>query len=280
MALGRWSWALAWSGLVALALALIQLLPTLEAASDTTRGALGMRSNLLAEFLFSMWGLIGPPPAGLLPTMSWEYRTGWTVLCLVTVGLAPVLVRGGLRFRLQAGVCLLLIVLGLGSAVPLQDLPGFRLFRIPVGMFLIVTLPLALLMGMVTQALSDALRPSNPGLSRTVWRLLAVVILFVGAGLDVRSDHASRVSQEPRPPGILGQPVAPATGRRVADLRGDISGMPIVAVDGPTLPDRLGRPAASGPLGNGVAAGGGPSPGTDLCPSLVCSALEGTERQP
>ena len=29
--------------------------------------------------------------------------------------------------------------------------------------------------------------------------------------------------------------------------------MTIVAVDGPTLPDRLGRPAASGPLGNGVA---------------------------
>ena len=177
VALGRWSGALAWSGLVALALALIQLLPTLEAASETTRGASGMRSNLLAEFLFSMWGLIGPPPAGLLPTMSWEYRTGWTVLCLVTVVLAPVLVRGGLRFRLQAGVCLLLIVLGLGSAVPLQDLPGFRLFRIPSRMFLIVTLPLALLMGTATQALSDALR-SNPGLSRTVWRLLAVVILL------------------------------------------------------------------------------------------------------
>src|SRR5208282_3873774 len=38
-------------------------------------------SDLLAyqapKFLFSMCGLIGPPPAGLLPTMSWEYRTGW-----------------------------------------------------------------------------------------------------------------------------------------------------------------------------------------------------------
>lgn len=177
VALGRWSGALAWSGLVALALASIQLLPTLEAATQTTRGASGMRSNLLAEFLFSMWGLIGPPPAGLPSTMGWEYRTGWTALCVATAVLAPGLVRGKVRFQLQAFACLLLIIFGLGAAVLLQSLPGFRLFRIPSRMFLIVSLPMALLIGKATQALSDAL-PLNPGLGRTVLRLLAVTVLL------------------------------------------------------------------------------------------------------
>ena len=109
--------------------------------------------------------------------MGWEYRTGWTALGVATAVLAPALVRRGLRFRLQAGVCLLLIVLGFGAAVLLQDLPGVRLFRLPSRMFLIVSLSMALLIGTATQALSDALR-SNPGLGRAVLRLLAATVLL------------------------------------------------------------------------------------------------------
>jgi hypothetical protein len=176
-ALVGWSAAIAWASFVALTLTAIQLLPTLEAATLTTRGAMGMRSNVFAEFLFSFSGLIGPAPAGLPTTMGWEYRTGWTALGLATAVLAPALIRGRVRFQLQAGGCLLLILFGMGAGVLLQTLPGFRLFRIPSRMFLIVSLPVALLMGIATQALSERLS-SHRGLGGLVRGLLILVLLL------------------------------------------------------------------------------------------------------
>jgi hypothetical protein len=106
--------------------------------------------------------------------MGWEYRTGWTVLWVGTLLLIPQLTRG--RLRLQAGICLALVVFGLGGAAVFQSLPGFRLFRLPSRMFLITSLPIALLVGTATQALFAELR-RNPGLSRTLGRILLLLVL-------------------------------------------------------------------------------------------------------
>jgi hypothetical protein len=176
LALLRWSAGVAWCSFVALALVTVQLLPTMEAVAQTTRRAAGMQFNALAEFLLTTFGLVGPAPLGLPSTMGWEYRTGWTVLWVATALMAPVLFRGHARRQLQAAICLGLVVFGLGGAAVFQDFPGFRLFRIPSRMFLIAALPIALLVGAVTQALFDALR-SDPAMRRSLGRVLALVIL-------------------------------------------------------------------------------------------------------
>jgi hypothetical protein len=176
-ALGRWSGVLAWCGFVALGLVAVQLLPTLEAAAQTTRRSAGIQFNVLAEVLLATWGLVGPAPEGLPPTMGWEYRTGWTVLWAATALMAPVLFRGRPRRQLQAAICLALVVFGLGGAAVFQDLPGFRLFRLPSRMFLITALPIALLVGAVTQLLFEALR-SDAGLRRSLGRGVILLILL------------------------------------------------------------------------------------------------------
>jgi Bacterial membrane protein YfhO len=176
LALLRWSGAVAWCGIVALALVAVQLLPTLEAAAQTTRGSAGVGFDPKTDLLLTSLGLIGPPPGGLPTLLGWEFRTGWTVLWVATAAIAPGLARGRARLKLQAGICLALIVFGLGGAALFQGLPGFRLFRIPSRMFLLTALPIALLVGAATQILFEAPR-SDPGLRRAVGRALAVVLM-------------------------------------------------------------------------------------------------------
>ena len=130
--LGRWLTAVGWCCLVALALTAVQLLPTLEAAGQTTRSATGMPSETLDVLRFNLFGLVGPAPESL-PFMGWENRTGLTVLWIATALIAPILARGRARLRLQTVICLGLIVFGLGGALLFQSLPGFRLFRHPGG---------------------------------------------------------------------------------------------------------------------------------------------------
>ncbi len=176
MGLGQWLVAVGWCCLVALALAAIQLLPTLEAAGQTSRGAMGMRADILKELVFNLFGLVGPAPASL-PITGWENRTGLTVLWIATALLAPSLARGRARLRLQAVICVGLVVFGLGGAFALQSLPGFRLFRHPMRMLLVAALPVALLAGIATQAMFDRLR-SEPGLRRMMARCLVLILLI------------------------------------------------------------------------------------------------------
>src|SRR5271166_157888 len=88
--LGRWLAAVGWCCLVALALTAVQLLPTLEAARQTTRGATGMPCETLNVLRINLFGLVGPAPESL-PIMGWENRTGLTVLWIATALIAPML---------------------------------------------------------------------------------------------------------------------------------------------------------------------------------------------
>jgi hypothetical protein len=173
--LGRWLGLVAWCGGVALVLTAVQLLPTLEAATQTTRGAMGMSFSLTTDFLLNILGLVGPAPESV-PVLAWENRTGLTVLWLATALFFPLVVRGRPVESLQAKICLGLMVFGLGGAFLFQGLPGFRLFRLPSRMFLIASLPISLLVGMTTQGIWGALR-SEPGARKIMLRTLVLVLL-------------------------------------------------------------------------------------------------------
>ena len=87
-AVARWLLSVGWCCLVALALAAVQLLPTIEAGTQTTRSAVGMPADILKVLLFNIFGLVGPAPESL-PITGWENRTGLTVIWVATALLTP-----------------------------------------------------------------------------------------------------------------------------------------------------------------------------------------------
>ncbi|CAN5814347.1 hypothetical protein BH23PLA1_BH23PLA1_29270 [soil metagenome] len=177
-ALARWIGFGAWTVLVAAALAAVQLLPTLEAAPYSTRGVVGMIDrSALAGGVSPL--LIGPSPTGLVSGYGWEIRSGLGLLWLTAALLASVLRSGRVQF--QTVVLMALIVFGMGGAVVFQRLPGFRLFQIPVRMFLIASLPVALLAGVATQALFFNGPGPSPTVRRRCLRILLLVMVIAAA---------------------------------------------------------------------------------------------------
>jgi hypothetical protein len=150
-ALGRWLALGVWVAATAVLLSAIQLLPTLEAARESTRSGVGVPAPPLTDTVLCLVGLAGTSLRGVPLVFGSEYRSGLGVLWITAAVLAPVL-RGG-RVRFQAAVCLLLIFFALGGATLFQALPGFRLFRLPSRMFLLVAFPVALLSGIATDDL-------------------------------------------------------------------------------------------------------------------------------
>jgi hypothetical protein len=149
----RWVGYGAWAASLALALAAVQLLPTLEAAGLSTRAGGVAADEILGGGIRALLCFVGPALKAAPTCLLWEDRGGFGLLWVAAAALAPLLCRGRVRF--QAGVCLALIAFALGGALLFQSLPGFRVFRQPARMLLIVTLPVALLAGQATQALFE-----------------------------------------------------------------------------------------------------------------------------
>jgi hypothetical protein len=147
----RWLWLGGWAAGIALALAAVQLLPTWEAATLSTRADGVPASDVLAGGLRALLFLIGPALTTEPANLAWEDRGGFGLLWVIAAALAPVLCKG--RVRYQAAVCLALILFAVGGAALVQGLPGFRLFRQPTRMLLIASLPVSLLAGTAVQAL-------------------------------------------------------------------------------------------------------------------------------
>ena len=148
--LGRWAGLGLWAVLVAGALSAVQWMPTLDAATQASRGAGVPPDDLTREFAFIVHQLWGPSP---LVGHRWEQRAGLSVIWLAASVLAPVL-RGG-RVRWWAFVWLLLAALALGGGTLLQQmhLPGFATFKIHARLWIVAALPAALLVGVTTDAL-------------------------------------------------------------------------------------------------------------------------------
>jgi hypothetical protein len=141
----------AWVAILAIALAAVQLIPTLEAARYSTRSGGVAPDDVLEGGLRTFLFLIGPALQSEPTCLMWEDRGGLTLVWLIAATLAPLLCRG--RVRYQAAVCAALVVFALGGSILFQWLPGFRYFRQPARMMVVVAFPLAFLAGTASQAL-------------------------------------------------------------------------------------------------------------------------------
>jgi hypothetical protein len=176
---------LAAAGVVVLALAAPQWIPTLELAGQSYRGA-GADPQRALAFSFSPF-LIG---RGLLPSYDSLIFSEYVAYPgLIGLGLAGIgmLARGRRR---RAWITLLVVGVGLalGAYNPLYwllaNLPGFSFFRVPARWLALAALALALLGGMGLQALLD-------GRARR-WMWLAALLAMGGlAGLSPLSSRAA-----------------------------------------------------------------------------------------
>jgi hypothetical protein len=175
-ALACWAGLGAWAGLWAVGLFAVQLLPTAEATRLTTRAVSGAVPDPPGTVGRALVSIAGP----LMANETWEYHGGLGVIWGAVAVLAPVLVRGRVRF--QALVTAALVLFAVGGAL-LENLPVFRLFRIPPRMFLIAALPISLLAGTATHALCSA-RPAPAVLTRcrhVAFTVMLALLLAAGA---------------------------------------------------------------------------------------------------
>ncbi len=171
-ALARWAGLGVWAAAWAVGLFAVQLLPTMEAARESTRVVSGAVPDRLNTIPLSLLSLAGP----LLGNETWEHHGGLGFLWVVAAALAPLLCRG--RVRSQAAVAAALVLFAVAGPL-LEGLPVFRLFREPPRMLMFAALPISLLAGTTTQALFKA-----PAAAR--WRLLALAVmslLILGVGV-------------------------------------------------------------------------------------------------
>jgi hypothetical protein len=165
-----------WCALMAALLSAVQLLPSLEAAPESSR-ALGVPAgDIIAAAAPTFMNLIGPGW-----TEGWEDRAGLGVLWIAAAAMAAFLCRG--RARYQAAVCVFLLLFALGGAAAIQWLPGFRLFQLPGRMLMLLSFPVALLAARATQVLVEDRQPASPVRNycrRVLLRVLAISVFFAG----------------------------------------------------------------------------------------------------
>jgi hypothetical protein len=183
---GLWRWVGfgAWTALIAVGLAAVQLLPALEATAEASRcEGVGLSAEYFLNGFRALVGMVGPPLSN--EPNAWENRAGLGVLWLLMIVLAPRL--GGPRLRFQGWVYLGLVVFALGGAALVQWLPGFRLFRLPSRMFLVAALPAALLTGQSIQALvtTNDLNPESCRRYRGLLLKLTGLVLFLAAAFAI-----------------------------------------------------------------------------------------------
>jgi hypothetical protein len=161
---------------VGLGLGAVQLLPTIEAAGESSRARGMAQSWSLDGARAALPTLIGPFPERTPEGVHWEARGGigflWAVLALVGIG------RGGRSARVPALIALGMLVYALGGSLLVDRLPGFSTFRMPTRMLLTLAAPVAYLAGLGVQALVREW--SAPALRGAT---VVAAILVLGPGL-------------------------------------------------------------------------------------------------
>jgi hypothetical protein len=174
--LGRWLGFGVWTALVAVALAAVQVLPTLQAAPETSRAVIHVIDEGWGGSLKPLFRLLGPSLTDTgLTSNIWEYRTGIGIPCLALAALAPVLVPGRVRYHFF--VLLLVLLFGIAGENA-SHWPVFGLFRLPSRMLTFAALPLALLAGTTTDVLCTG-RALAPAVRRRCFWAVLGVLLFV-----------------------------------------------------------------------------------------------------
>jgi hypothetical protein len=172
-------WALVTFGVFALAAALsaVQLLPSAEAARESTR-VLGVSASMqmLKQCVLSVFLMVGAPPTS---NLTWDVEGRLGVLWLMAAAVGAF--TGDKRARPFAIAALALFAYAAGGAVLFQRLPGFNLFRLPSRALLLLAFPVSVLAGIATDALFDAARADDKRLERA--RRLGAVLALGVAGL-------------------------------------------------------------------------------------------------
>ncbi len=135
------------AGAIAALLAAVQLLPTWEAAQWSARSGAVESSGALTVGPIAALKLLGPS-LSYAPPHTWETQGVFGAFWLAAAVAAPLVAR----VRWQFGVLCGLVIFSLGGAALVEWLPGFKLFRVPTRMLLIVAFPLAFLAGVTTDA--------------------------------------------------------------------------------------------------------------------------------
>ena len=158
----------------AVILSAVQLLPSIEAAAESSRGIGVPISEVLGVFGYAVRQFFGPqsPP-------GWEGSGGFGPVAFTLVLLAPFLQPG--RFRWQMGCFAGLIVFSLGGAAVVQWLPGFRLFQIPVRMLLPAAFPAAFLCGVSVDSLVRK-TPKPHSYTKLLWLCCGVALAINALG--------------------------------------------------------------------------------------------------
>jgi len=172
----RWLTVEAIVVLIGVSLCAVQLLPTCEAAGQSSRASGMGQSWSIDGAKAAATSLIGPFPERIAEPIHWETRGGigytWAVLAMSAYWIVgksvrlPVLIAGGM------------LAYVLGASVLIDRLPGFSSFRMPTRMLLTLAFPVAFLCG---QAI-DALRSSWPekclGRASAIAFLLSIPVLL------------------------------------------------------------------------------------------------------
>jgi hypothetical protein len=160
---------------VGVGLCAVQLLPTIEAAGESSRAKGMAQSWSLDGARAALPTLIGPFPERVAKGVHWEARGGigftWAVLALAGVGL------GGRPARVPALIAVGMLAYALGGSLFIDRLPGFSTFRMPTRMLLTFAFPVAYFAGLGVQALT---REWSTSTLRGATVLASVIVLVPG----------------------------------------------------------------------------------------------------
>lgn len=192
--LARWAACGLVIGVVAGPLTAVQILPTLEAAGQSSRTAAADRKDQMLVDVLVLFGMVGPMPVYDPPFVGWEQRGLLGIFWLGAAFAAPVVV--GRRAYWPTVVLVGLLLFSVAGAALSGWVPGLGVFRLPSRMLLNAVFPVVFLAATVTDA---AIQTGWHPDTRRVLRRTTLIILLVTAlptltciGLQQFTGKASR----------------------------------------------------------------------------------------
>jgi hypothetical protein len=176
-ALLRWVACGAWAAFLAVGIATVQFLPTLELAGQSTRSGGVDFGDLLSGGRRALLFFVGPSLTSEPIELEWEDRGGFGLLWIVVAAVGPQVRPDDRRLRYRAAVVLGMCLFAFGGCVLFQWLPGFRLFRQHARILMVATFPIAWLAGMTMHILLTSSAEERVALlARCRWVLVRVIV--------------------------------------------------------------------------------------------------------